>query len=164
MEYGKCYSKVWTDEDTCSRENLEKMDNSKIVPWHFPDDGGRDAPWNFGLLAIQKPDASVSPRIFCYILILSTSLALDSRLICCFDSHQPFLVFHQWSDQLAWCFRFLWPCIVSKVWRDKTNKMQQLNVYYQLLSQHYSAHFLQDSALQPLPTTSSRTRTIHQMQ
>ena len=37
-------------------------------------------------------------------------------------------------------------------------------------SEHYegfcwnSAHFLQDSAPQPLPTTSSRTRTIHQMQ
>ena len=27
-----------------------------------------------------------------------------------------------------------------------------------------SAHILQDSAPQPLPTTSSRTRTIHQMQ
>ena len=28
------------------------------------------------------------------------------------------------------CFRFLWPCIVSKIWRQKTNKMQQLDVYY----------------------------------
>ena len=28
------------------------------------------------------------------------------------------------------CFRVLWPCIVSKVWREKTNKMQQLHVYY----------------------------------
>ena len=28
----------------------------------------------------------------------------------------------------------------------------------------HSAHFLQDSTPQPLPTTSSRTRTIHQMQ
>jgi len=27
-------------------------------------------------------------------------------------------------------FSFLWPCIVSKVWREKTNKMQQLDVYY----------------------------------
>ena len=27
-------------------------------------------------------------------------------------------------------FRFLWQCIVSKVWREKTNKMQQLDVYY----------------------------------
>ena len=27
-------------------------------------------------------------------------------------------------------FRFLWPCIVSKVWREKTNKMQQLDYYY----------------------------------
>jgi len=27
-------------------------------------------------------------------------------------------------------FRFLWPCVVSKVWREKTNKMQQLDVYY----------------------------------
>ena len=27
-------------------------------------------------------------------------------------------------------FRFLWPCIVSKVWREKTNKMQQLDIYY----------------------------------
>jgi len=36
-------------------------------------------------------------------------------------------------------FSFLWPCIVSKVWRQrKTNKMQQSNVYYQLLSQHVS--------------------------
>ena len=26
------------------------------------------------------------------------------------------------------CFRFLWPCIVSKLWREKTNKMQQLDV------------------------------------
>ena len=31
------------------------------------------------------------------------------------------------------CFRFLWPCIVSKLWREeeKTNKMQQSDVYYQ---------------------------------
>ena len=28
------------------------------------------------------------------------------------------------------CFRFLWPFIVSKIWREKTNKMQQLDVYY----------------------------------
>jgi hypothetical protein len=37
-------------------------------------------------------------------------------------------------------FRFLWPCIVRKVWREreKTNKMQQLDVYYQLLSQYVS--------------------------
>jgi hypothetical protein len=87
--------------------------------------------------------------------------------------------------------------------REKTNKMQQLYVYYQLLSQHVSGYhyahlqenkepvtafgvlfwfcwmwlvavggrclkgsvyFLQDSAPQPLPITSSRTRTIHQMQ
>jgi len=27
-------------------------------------------------------------------------------------------------------FRFLWPFIVSRVWREKTNKMQQLDVYY----------------------------------
>ena len=27
-------------------------------------------------------------------------------------------------------FRVLRPCIVSKVWREKTNKMQQLDVYY----------------------------------
>ena len=27
-------------------------------------------------------------------------------------------------------FRFLWPCIMSKVWREKPNKMQQLDVYY----------------------------------
>ena len=27
-------------------------------------------------------------------------------------------------------FRFLWSCIVSKIWRKKTNKMQQLDVYY----------------------------------
>ena len=27
-------------------------------------------------------------------------------------------------------FRYLWPCIVSVVWREKTNKMQQLDVYY----------------------------------
>ena len=27
-------------------------------------------------------------------------------------------------------FWFLWPCIVSKVRREKTNKMQQLDVYY----------------------------------
>ena len=27
-------------------------------------------------------------------------------------------------------FRFLWPCMVRKVWREKTNKMQQLDVYY----------------------------------
>ena len=26
-------------------------------------------------------------------------------------------------------FRFLWPCIVSKIWREKTNKLQQLDVY-----------------------------------
>ena len=26
-------------------------------------------------------------------------------------------------------FRFMWPCIVSKIWREKTNKMQQLDVY-----------------------------------
>ena len=25
-------------------------------------------------------------------------------------------------------FRFLWPCIVSKIWREKTNKMQQLDL------------------------------------
>ena len=30
--------------------------------------------------------------------------------------------------------------------------------------EHYRAHILQDSAPQPLPTTSSRTRTTHQMQ
>jgi len=31
----------------------------------------------------------------------------------------------------ATSFMFLWPCIVSKVWREKkTNKMQQLDVYY----------------------------------
>jgi len=30
-------------------------------------------------------------------------------------------------------FRFLWPCIVSKLWRERerTNKMQQSDVYYQ---------------------------------
>jgi hypothetical protein len=78
------------------------MDTSKIVSWHFPDED-RDAPSNFGLLPIQTPDASVSLRIFCYILILSTSLALDSRLIWCYDAHQPFRIFHQWSVQLAWC-------------------------------------------------------------
>ena len=27
-------------------------------------------------------------------------------------------------------FRFLWPCIVSKIWREKTNKMQRLDAYY----------------------------------
>lgn len=105
LEHGtlKFYSEVWNDEDSCIRENLVKMDTSKIVPLHYPDDEDRDAPWNFGLLAIQKPDASASPRIFCYILILSTSLALDSRLICCFDAYQSFRVFRLWSIQLAMC-------------------------------------------------------------
>jgi hypothetical protein len=36
-------------------------------------------------------------------------------------------------------FRFLWPCIVSKIWKEKTNKMQELDVYYYyLLSQRVS--------------------------
>ena len=56
--------------------------------------------------------------------------------------------------------------------REKTNKMQQLDDY-KLLPQYVSGIImpifrktknpLQDSAPQPLPTTSSRTRTIHQM-
>ena len=55
--------------------------------------------------------------------------------------------------------------------REKTNNMQQSDVYYQLLSQHvsgiimpiFSARILQRSAPQPLPTTSSRTRAVHRM-
>jgi len=42
-------------------------------------------------------------------------------------NNQMFIV-----NKLPVFFRFLWPCIVSKVWREKTNKMQQLDVYYQL--------------------------------
>jgi hypothetical protein len=103
LEHGtrKCYSEVWIAEDTCIRENLGKMDTSEFVPWHFPDDEDRDVPWNFSLLSIQNPDVSASPTIFCYILTLSTSLALDSRFICCFDAHQPFRAFRQRSVQLA---------------------------------------------------------------
>jgi len=37
----------------------------------------------------------------------------------------------QSSEIIIPSFRFLWPCIVSKVWREKkTNKMQKLDVYY----------------------------------
>ena len=42
--------------------------------------------------------------------------------------------------------------------REKTNKMQQLDVYFQ---QFHSARTPQGSASQPLPTTSSRTSAAH---
>ena len=38
--------------------------------------------------------------------------------------------YHSMGNILSSSFAFLWPCIVSKVWREKTNKMQQLDVYY----------------------------------
>jgi len=84
----------------------------------------------------------------------------------------------------------------QSVKREKTNKMQQSDVYYQLLSQHvsgiimpifrrtkacvtacgvprwfcwmwlvaHSARTPQRRAPQPLPTTSSRTSAVHNMQ
>jgi len=51
--------------------------------------------------------------------------------------------------------------IYRNVWRERKNqKMQQLDVYYQLLSQHVSG------IIMPIfrRTTSSRTRAVHQMQ
>ena len=68
---------------------------------------------------------------------------------------------------LGFCDRASWAnCEV----REKTNKTQQLDVYYQYFlnmfrtsraeSNLHSARTLQDSAPQPLPTTSSRTRYV----
>ena len=83
--------------------------------------------------------------------------------------------------------------LTTTVKSEKTNKMQQSDVYYQLLSEHVSGIFIpifrrtktvcycmwcaalvlldvvgartpQRSAPQPLPTTSSRTSAAHQMQ
>ena len=48
--------------------------------------------------------------------------------------------------------------------REKTNKMQQLDVYYQSKSNLHNARTLQHSAPQPLPTTSSRTSAAHYVQ
>jgi len=45
--------------------------------------------------------------------------------------------------------------------REKTNKMQDSTLLNRNL---HCDHILLDSAPQPLPTTSSRTRTTHQMQ
>ena len=46
-------------------------------------------------------------------------------------------ILHKTKEGRLTGFRFLWPCIMSKVWRErKTNKMQQSDVYYQFLSQH----------------------------
>ena len=42
------------------------------------------------------------------------------------DNEGPRPVCYELNDGL----RFLWPCIVSKMWREKINKMQQLDVYY----------------------------------
>ena len=41
-------------------------------------------------------------------------------------------------------FRFLWPCIVSRVWREreKTNKMKQSDAYYQLVSTCFVHHYV----------------------
>ena len=56
--------------------------------------------------------------------------------------------------------------------REKTNKMPQLDVYYQYFlnmfrasnSNLHSARTVQRSAPQPLPTTSSRTSAAHHVQ
>jgi len=47
-------------------------------------------------------------------------------------------------------FRFLWPCIVSKLWRErkKTNKMQQSDVYYQRCLNMYRASLCPSSGEQ----------------
>ena len=82
-------------------------------------------------------------------------------------SYVLWVLIHVWPT-----FRFLWPCIVRKVWRERKNQ-QDATIRCLLLTSistcfghHYvsSARILQRSAPQPLPTTSSRTRTIHQMQ
>ena len=58
-------------------------------------------------------------------------------------------------------FRFLWPCMVSKVWRERkpTGCNNQMFIINFCLN---TARILQRSAPQPLPTTSSTTRAIHQ--
>jgi len=59
------------------------------------------------------------------------------------------------NQALDFCDRASWAnCEV----REKTNKMQQLDVYFQ---QFHSARTPQGSAPQPLPTTSSRTSAAH---
>ena len=74
---------------------------------------------------------------------------------------------------LGFCDRASWANCEERE-REKTNKMKQSDIYYQLLSQNVSgiimpifrssARTLQSSAPQPLPTTSSRTSAAHHMQ
>jgi len=77
----------------------------------------------------------------------------------CFGHHYAHL---QENKELVTAFGVLfWLCWMWLV--AVVGRCLEGSEHYEGFCSTHSAHFLQDSAPQPLPTTSSRTRTIHQM-
>ena len=66
-------------------------------------------------------------------LVLRLKMSIDVFLLLLFVSIA-------WKGANLLFFRFLWPCVLSKSVKreEKTNKMQQSDVFDQLLSQHVS--------------------------